>query len=373
MTDFRRIVSAILFCTVGSLTVYASEHDEVISIIRNVNRHWQQSHSPQVRAFWDEAVYHTGNMEVYFLTGEKSYLDYSVAWAEHNQWMGAKSKDKSEWLTYYGENDKHVLFGDWQICFQTYADLYAIAPDPKKIERAREVMEYQMSTPKRDYWFWVDALYMVMPVMTKMYKATGNREYLDKLHIYLSVCDSIMLDKATGLYFRDAKYVYPNHQTPNGKKDFWARGNGWAIAALAKVLRELPDNDPWRDDYVSHFRNLAQAMAICQTPDGYWTRSLLDNGFAPGPETSGTALTIYAILWGVNNGILDCSLYATTIERAWHFLTHTALQPDGSVGYIQPIGEKAIPGQVVDAKSTYNFGVGAFLLAACEYVRHLKE
>ena len=48
------------------------------------------------------------------------------------------------------------------------------------------------------------------------------------------------------------------------------------------------------------------------------------------------------------------------------------MQKDGSVGYVQPIGEKAIPGQVVDAKSTANFGVGAFLLAACEYVRYLE-
>ena len=34
--------------------------------------------------------------------------------------------------------------------------------------------------------------------------------------------------------------------------------------------------------------------------------------------------------------------------------------------------KKAIPGQVINAKSTANFGVGAFLLAACEYVRYLE-
>lgn len=361
-----------MFGIAGLAISYASEKEDVIGIIHQVNRHWQQTHKPQVRAFWDEAVYHTGNMEVYFLTEEKAYLDYSTAWAEHNLWKGAKSNDKSEWLTYYGENDRHVLFGDWQICFQTYADLYSIAPDPKKIARAREVMEYQMSTTKRDYWFWVDALYMVMPVMTKMYKVTSNAEYLEKLHLWLSACDSIMLDTATGLYFRDAKYLYPKHQTPQGKKDFWARGNGWAIAALAKVLKELPVDDKYRSDYISHFTQMAQAMAICQTPEGYWTRSLLDNDFAPGPETSGTALTTYALLWGINNGLLDRDLYSNVIDSAWHYLSHTALQPDGSVGYIQPIGEKAIPGQEVNASSTYNFGVGAFLLAACEYSRYIR-
>lgn len=40
---------------------------------------------------------------------------------------------------------------------------------------------------------------------------------------------------------------------------------------------------------------------------------------------------------------------------------------------MQPIGEKAIPGQVVDRNSTSNFGTGAFLLAACEYVRYLEK
>ena len=44
------------------------------------------------------------------------------------------------------------------------------------------------------------------------------------------------------------------------------------------------------------------------------------------------------------------------VEKAWKYLTKTALQKDWSVGYVQPIGEKAIPGQVVDAKSTANFG-----------------
>ncbi|MBP1663389.1 MAG: family 88 glycosyl hydrolase, partial [Bacteroidetes bacterium] len=55
-----------------------------------------------------------------------------------------------------------------------------------------------------------------------------------------------------------------------------------------------------------------------------------------------------------------------------NYLTKVALQSDGRVGYVQPIGEKAIPGQIVDANSTADFGVGAFLLAACEMVRFMK-
>ncbi len=63
---------------------------------------------------------------------------------------------------------------------------------------------------------------------------TGQEKYLDKLYSCISYADSIMLDKETGLYFRDGKYVYPKHKTLRGRKDFWARGNGWVLAGLAK-------------------------------------------------------------------------------------------------------------------------------------------
>jgi unsaturated rhamnogalacturonyl hydrolase len=104
-----------------------------------------------------------------------------------------------------------------------------------------------------------------------------------------------------------------------------------------------------------------------------WTRSLLDPQHAPGPETSGTAFYTYGLLWGINHGVLNQKDYLPTVQKAWQYLTTTALQPDGTLGYVQPIGEKAIPGQVVDKNSTANFGVGAFLLAASEMCRYLDK
>lgn len=358
---------------VGCTDKKTASSEEVIEIIHRVNGHWQANHPEHGRSFWDNAAYHTGNMEAYFLTEKPEYLQYSKDWAEHNEWKGAKSDNKAEWKYSYGESDEYVLFGDYQICFQTYADLYNLEPDTQKIACAREVMEYQMSTPRNDYWWWADGLYMVMPVMTKMYNITKNPLYLEKLHEYLVYADSIMYDEESGLYYRDAKYVYPKHKSVNGKKDFWARGDGWVLAGLAKVLKDLPENDKYRPNYVERFRTMAKAVAACQQPEGYWTRSMLDPEHAPGPETSGTAFFAYGLQWGINNGFLDAAEYQPVVEKAWSYLSTVALQPDGKVGYVQPIGEKAIPGQVVDANSTSNFGVGAFLLAACERVRHLMN
>ncbi|SKB51234.1 Rhamnogalacturonyl hydrolase YesR [Salegentibacter salinarum] len=349
--------------------------EEVEEIIHRVNKHWQDKNPDHSWAFWHDAAYHTGNIEAYKVTGEESYLEYSKAWAEENEWMGAKSEDKTEWKYNYGETDEHVLFGDWQIAFQTYIDIYMLEGenDPSKIKRAREVMEYQMNTSENDYWWWADGLYMVMPVMTKLYKVTGNEEYLNKLDEYLSYADSIMYDEEAGLYYRDAKYVYPEHKSENEKKDFWARGDGWVFAGFAKVLQDLPEDAKNRKKYEERFRTMAKALAEAQQEEGYWTRSMLDPEHAPGPETSGTSFFTYGFLWGVNNGILAKEEYMPTIKKSWQYLTETALQEDGSIGYVQPIGEKAIPGQVVDKNSTADFGVGAFLLAASEMYRYVNN
>ena len=376
-----------------------------IEIITKVNDYWQQTHSPEVRSFWDEAAYHTGNMEAYKLLGTARWLAYSDAWARHNKWMGAQERDPQKWkYRQYGEGQEYVLFGDWQICFQTYLDLYEIdygsqgngtslaiddgsqgngtslaMPHLKsqssnlnahKIQRAIEVMDYEVRRPETDFWWWADALYMVMPVMTKLYKATGEVKYLDKLYDNFKWADELMYDQDEQLYYRDAKYIWPKVTTTcNGGKSFWARGDGWVLAGLAKVLSDMPQDYRHRPFFVQRFRELAEGVARVQRPGGYWSRSMLCEEDAPGPETSGTAFFTYGMLWGVNHGLLEREHFVPVIERAWNYLVTTALQADGSVGFVQPIGEKPDPTKTVDAHSQANFGVGAFLLAACERVR----
>ena len=40
---------------------------DVEQVIRKVNTYWQANNKAEVRAFWDNAAYHTGNVEVYKL------------------------------------------------------------------------------------------------------------------------------------------------------------------------------------------------------------------------------------------------------------------------------------------------------------------
>lgn len=333
-----------LFLALSSLSFsFASEKykkSQIEGIISKVNYKWQNENPDPGNAFWHNAAYHTGNMEAYKITKNSDFLAYSEKWAEQNKWMGAQGTDKSKWKYSYGERPDYVLFGDWQTCFQTYIDLYNLKPDSVKIARAIEVMEYQISLDNNDFLWWVDGLYMVMPVMTKMYKLTGNQIFLDKLYEYYMFAENLMKDDETGLFFRDKKYLYPKHKTINGNKDFWSRGNGWLYAGLVKVLQDMPRDYKYRDVFVNQYVQMTNALLKSQQAGGYWTRSLLEPAQAPGYETSGTAFFTYGILWGINNGYLRGAKYKKAALSGWKYLQKVALQADGTLGYVQPIGEK---------------------------------
>lgn len=349
----------------------AKATESTLQLIERVNDAWQKAHAPECSAFWDNAAYFTGNMEAYKMTGKASYLEYSDKWCRRNKWQGASQTDKSKWeYKSYGSDQNHVLFGDWQVCFQTYLDMYQMNPDAYKVARAKEVMSHECGMEADDFWWWADALYMVMPVMTKMYKMTGDEMYLDKLYQNFVYTDKLLFDSEAGLYYRDGKYVFPKVKTADGGKSFWARGDGWVLAGLAKVLADMPKGYVHRDFFVNRFTTMASAVAKCQQKGGYWSRSLLCEKDAPGYETSGTAFFTYGLLWGVNNGLLDKATFVPVIDKAWKYLSQVALQPDGSIGYVQPIGEKPDPNSRVDASSQAPFGTGAWLLAACEMARY---
>lgn len=347
--------------------------EDVLNLIYNVNRHWQETNPTHGDYFWNRAVYHTGNMAAYKATGEEDFRAYSEAWAVRNNWKGSTGTDKSRWKYTYGEGPDYVLFGDNQVCFQIYADLYNLDPADYKIARALEVMDHQMSTDYSGYWWWVDGLYMVMPVMTRLYAITGEQRYLDKMYEYWRWATDLMWDDEEHLYYRDGSYVFPGWSIkvgddPTPRKDFWARGAGWIFAAFGRVLDDLPATDPHRDEYILYYRQMAQALKAAQQPEGHWTRSILEPDYATGYETSGTALFLAGYLWGINHGILSDKDYGQVVEKAWNYLTTIAIQPDNSVGYVQPIGSKAEPGVVISAGQTADFGTGAFLLAASEMV-----
>ena len=80
VTLFSAFLLGSTICT-GCAEKKTGSSGEVIEMIHKVNGYWQMNHPEHGRSFWDNAAYHTGNMEVYFLTKKPEYLEYSKEWA----------------------------------------------------------------------------------------------------------------------------------------------------------------------------------------------------------------------------------------------------------------------------------------------------
>ena len=77
------------------------------------------------------------------------------------------------------------------------------------------------------------------------------------------------------------------------------------------------------------FMAMSKALKQCQREDGFWNVSLHDPSNFGGKETSGTALFVYGMAWGVRNGLLDKKTYLPVIIKAWNAMVKDAVHPNG--------------------------------------------
>jgi rhamnogalacturonyl hydrolase YesR len=305
---------------------------------------------------WTRGVYYEGLMALYRVDPDKKFLDYAVHWGEFHKWSpraGARGN------------------ADNQCCGQTFLDLYQLDPQPVRLAAIKANIDGMVASPAAGDWTWVDAIQMSMPVFARLGVITKDPKYFEKMHdLYVNARDQQgFYNQADGLWWRDKNFE-PPHVTPDGKQSYWARGNGWVMAAMARVLDVIPADAPHREEYVKMLRDMAAALKKVQRSDGFWNPSLADPDDFGGKETSGTSLFTYAMAWGVNHQVLPRDEYLPVVAKAWNALATEALHPaDGFLGYVQGTGKQPSEGQPVtyDHKPDFDdFGTGCFLLAGSE-------
>ncbi|CAM3923743.1 Rhamnogalacturonyl hydrolase YesR [Pedobacter westerhofensis] len=313
---------------------------------------------------WTRAVYYEGLMALYTVQPSKAYYDYAVDWGQKHQWGLRGGISTSN--------------GDNQACGQTYIDLYNIDKQPERIKDIKASVDLMMQSGKIDDWTWVDALQMGMPVFAKLgalYKDNAYYEYMYQMYMHTKTSEGGGLyNLKDGLWWRDKSFV-PPYKEPNRKDCYWSRGNGWVIAALVRVLDIMPKNAPHREEYLKTYREMLTALVPLQRPDGFWNVSLHDADHFGGKETSGTALFVYGMAWGINNGFINAKVYQPVLVKAWNAMAKDALNADGSLGFVQGTGKEPKDGQPVTFTSRPDFedyGLGCFLLAGTE-VYKLKK
>jgi len=213
---------------------------------------------------------------------------------------------------------------------------------------------------------------MGMPVLVKLGKLKNDPRYYEKAwEMYAWARNTLaggLYNQKEGLWWRDKDFV-PPYKEPNGKNCYWSRGNGWVVAALVRVLQDLPANDPHRAVYIADLQAMCKAAKACQRKDGFWNVSLHDESNFGGKETTGTALFVYGMAWGINNGVLDRKEYLPATLKGWNAMVNEAVHENGFLGYVQGTGKEPKDGQPVTYNSVPDFedyGTGCFLLAGSE-------
>ena len=370
-----------------SIMVRSQDHniDKVADLIDNVIK-WQNQQTDHVEKYtrtnWQFASYYIGVMKAFKATGNKDYQNFLYQVGENHDW----------------ETIPDMYHADKIAIGQIYLDLYQQKAEEVMIKNIKWILDanmlrnkpmpdvrYKNNPYRHEWWSWCDALFMAPPTFAKMYQITGDVKYLDYAIDHWLVTTDYLWDKKENLIYRDDRYF--DLRTKSGKKIFWSRGNGWVIGGLVHMLEIIPIDHPKRILLVNQFQKMSYRILDLQerTSDGLWRSNLLDPGIFAYlnrkgdkfiqtseidiPENSGSAFFCYGFAWGINNGLLDRNLFEKPMVKAWKELTQY-INKEGRLGYVQPVGKDPKP---YGEDSWHEFGTGAFLLAASEYINFLKN
>jgi hypothetical protein len=229
-------IAAVCICL--SICALYEQNDSAVALIRKVNDRWQSQHpAEQGNAFWHIAAYHTGNMAAYAVTGDETYRRYSEAWAEKNQWKGAKSDKKADWKYNYGETDEHANVDE-----HTTADFGVGA----FLLAAAEMTKYG-----NDRAYWADLAYrLAAPVLSNMSKGELSKNMQLELsptwdgrnkRVSYMECFGRLLDGIAPWL------ALPDDDTAEGRQR--RRLRDWALKSYAHAVNpDSPDYLLWRNE-----------------------------------------------------------------------------------------------------------------------------
>lgn len=315
---------------------------------------------------WTNAVFYIGLFDWANSTANQQYFEWLNQIGLKNEWNVPANFNTYKSIGLYHADE--MAIGNF------YLKMHYRFKEPLMIEAIQKRADYildkapreSMKSNNKQRWTWCDALFMAPTVYAMLYNETGNRRYVDFLNDEFLATYNHLYDKEFSLFFRDDSYF--DKLEKNGQKVFWGRGNGWVVAGIANLMKNLHPDWGQRVFYENLSKEMLYSLLRYQDKNGFWHASLLDMAGYPAPETSATALITYAMAYGVNNKYLDKKIFEPAVMKSWKALT-SVINRDGRLRYVQPIG--ADPRKVT-ADMTAVYGVGALLMAGSEVYKMAK-
>lgn len=377
-----RILTFLLSLALCTSLSAQTQTGEILRLMQLANDYFMEtvpdpsldSHTDKVRPshIWTRGVYYEGLMALYDIDPQERYIEYTDWWASSHDWSPRSASSESAWKVH----------ADDQCCTQTFMTRYFHTGDATKYARAQDDFDKEIARSQNQYWSWIDALQMAMPAYAMMYRITGERKYMDyamKSYRWTrNTCGNGLFIEDEGLWWRDAKLV-------GSSEGYWSRGNGWVLAAQARVMEQLDSignlTAQDKEDYAlikSDFLAMCKALPKYQREDGFWNSSV-DKVAFKGKELTGTALFLYGIAWGINRGYLSEDEYLSIADKAWaacascvHDGCTDCDRKDGFLGWVQGTSDRPSKGYPFTFTAVPNFedyGLGCFLLGASEYYK----
>ena len=312
---------------------------------------------------WIRGTYYAGVMACYLATEDEQFLTQSENFCESLKWSLPAGKAGSE-----GGG------GNLLTCGQTMLECYFADKKKSKIENIITHLDNpELKTPIGQplTWHWeqgrmyVDAIFTGPPTLAMLYKATKDERYLQWMDHFVWSIYGRLYDEKENLFYRDVRFrneAFQKENVVSNKKVIWSRGNGWAIAGIARILQYLPEDHGSYTKYEMALQDMACALKACQSEEGFWYPNLVDPDYVRLKETSGTSFFIYGLAYGVNNGILDKEEYLPVIKKAWKSVCDE-ISDEGKVQWGQVVGDQPVN---LSKDDSHEYVSGTFLLAASE-------
>ena len=234
-------------------------------------------------------------------------------------------------------------------------DMYEIVGNGEEVARLRKVIDTQFAqfaiqprVAEGGFWhkkvythqMWLDGLYMGCPFYaryaSRFLEGDAKRAAFDDIANQFAVVTRHTYDAKTGLYrhgWDESKSMIWADKTTGQSAHAWGRALGWFAAAIVDTEEYFPPDHPGREQLRKLLREYTATLIRWQDSSGAWWQ-VADQPGREGNylESTATALIGYAMMKGVNRGILGEDAKAAAL-KAWNALNRDFLKenPDGTV------------------------------------------
>jgi unsaturated rhamnogalacturonyl hydrolase len=333
---------------------------------------------------YETAVFLKGLEQVWRQTGDKKYFAYIKKFVD--SYVGPDGSIKTYELEEY--NIDHVNPG------KVLLTLYNATQDEKYKKAAflnMQQLETHPRTKEGGFWhkkiypwqMWLDGIYMGSPFYAEFAKMFDRPDAFDDVANQIIFVANHTHDPNTGLFYhgwdesKQQKWADPvTGCSPN----FWGRAMGWYAMGIVDVLDFLSSDHPKREEILSIFQGLSQAVVKYQDSEtGLWYQ-VMDQGKREGNflEASASSMFVYAMAKAIRNGYLG-EEYLPAVKKGYDGIIKNLIKEnaDGSIDLTQVCQVAGLGGNPYrDGSYEYYIstpvvsndlkGVGPFIMASIE-------